>query len=160
MIEELFSLGMKRELPIFKDWKGREVNINIGAGKQIIENTKNLDLPNYDANVDRIPYVDNSVDVIHCYHLIEHLDDVPFFLSECQRVLKSGGIMNICVPHFSCSAAWQDFTHTRGVAVDAFKNLFATEFYHKINWEFNINGSILIAITERNTAIIAQLEKC
>ena len=36
MIKELFRLGMKREIPEFKNWEGREIVINIGPGSQVI----------------------------------------------------------------------------------------------------------------------------
>ena len=80
MIKELFKLGMKREIPNFKNWEGRERAINIGSGNQIIPGVSDLDLPDYNANKDVIPYSNNSVDVIHCYHVLEHLHEPIFFL--------------------------------------------------------------------------------
>jgi SAM-dependent methyltransferase len=47
-----------------------------------------------------IPLSDDSVELIYTSHLLEHLfrDDAIQLLSECWRVLKSGGRIRICVP--------------------------------------------------------------
>lgn len=47
-----------------------------------------------------LPYANESVDFINASHLLEHLDrrDALFFLRECYRVLKIGGILRIGVP--------------------------------------------------------------
>tara|TARA_R110000751_G_scaffold8688_4_gene33779 strand:+ start:3739 stop:4221 length:483 start_codon:yes stop_codon:yes gene_type:complete len=159
MINDLFALGMKRYLPSFKDWTGRKVNINIGAGKQLIPSTVNLDLPDYNANYDPIPYDDNSVDVIHCYHVLEHVDNPIFFLKECQRVLVIGGLMNICVPHHRSDLAWQDITHVRGFTTDTFKTLFENTGYNTGEWRLKEIGTIAIGLVDRNISILTQLEK-
>ena len=77
-------------------------------------------MPDYNANKDAIPFNDNSVDVIHCYHVLEHLHEPVFFLKECQRVLVTGGLVNICVPHHRSDLAWQDMTHVRGFTTESF----------------------------------------
>lgn len=47
-----------------------------------------------------LPYDDNSVDLIFTSHLIEHLskEEGLFFLKECYRVLKPGGVIRIATP--------------------------------------------------------------
>jgi len=58
---------------------------------------------NYDAEVDitkPLPFEDNSVDLAYASHVCEHVSapDAFRFFKECHRILKSGGIMRICVP--------------------------------------------------------------
>ncbi|MBI4708991.1 MAG: class I SAM-dependent methyltransferase [Candidatus Portnoybacteria bacterium] len=52
---------------------------------------------------DRLPFDDNSVDFIHCSHLIEHLslDNVYELLKEFDRVLKNNGAIVISAPLFT-----------------------------------------------------------
>ncbi|MCJ7634810.1 methyltransferase domain-containing protein [Candidatus Bathyarchaeota archaeon] len=47
-----------------------------------------------------IPYKNNSVDLVLCSHLIEHLsrDEGDAFLKECYRVLKPKGILRLVIP--------------------------------------------------------------
>lgn len=47
-----------------------------------------------------IPFSDGVFDAVYHSHLLEHLDrdSAPSFLTECRRVLKSGGIIRIVVP--------------------------------------------------------------
>jgi len=48
------------------------------------------------------PWNDQSVDIIYTSHTLEHFvkEDGRFFLSECHRVLKTGGILRVIVPDF------------------------------------------------------------
>jgi len=48
----------------------------------------------------RFPWADSSIDVVYTSHTLEHLSLVQgkFFLSECLRVLRPGGILRIVVP--------------------------------------------------------------
>lgn len=159
MIKELFRLGMKREIPEFKNWEGREIVINIGPGSQVIPGAFGLDMPDYNANKDAIPFNDNSVDVIHCYHVLEHLHEPVFFLKECQRVLVTGGLVNICVPHHRSDLAWQDMTHVRGFTTESFKNLLQNTGYNTGDWQLKEIGTIAIGLVDRNISILTQLEK-
>jgi len=47
-----------------------------------------------------LPIASDSVDVLYCSHMLEHLDqkEVAVFLKEARRVLRSGGIIRLAVP--------------------------------------------------------------
>ena len=47
-----------------------------------------------------IPYPDSSFDVVYNSHFLEHLRrrDAGEFLTECNRVLRPGGVIRIAVP--------------------------------------------------------------
>ena len=47
-----------------------------------------------------IPFEDDSIDVIFCNHVLEHVDDDRKALSEIRRVLKKGGWAILQVPFF------------------------------------------------------------
>jgi predicted SAM-dependent methyltransferase len=51
---------------------------------------------------DSIPLATNSVDEIHCIHVLEHVtrDKYEFMLGEMHRVLKPGGHLYVEVPDF------------------------------------------------------------
>ncbi len=161
MTDELFALGMKRDWPIFKKWVTNGECLNIGPGNQIIAGTIPIDLPEYDANQDPIPFANRSIDTIHCYHMLEHVDEPLFFLKECQRVLKYGGLMNIVVPYYTCQMAYQDITHTKFFTLDTFGRLFNNHYYTPlaIEWELTVVGQIACGILDRNICLMAQLER-
>jgi len=50
------------------------------------------------------PWKDNSVDIIYSSHTLEHFykEEGLYFLKECYRVLKFGGIIRILVPDLKC----------------------------------------------------------
>ena len=54
---------------------------------------------------------DESVDVIYSFHLLEHLNNLDFFMGEIFRVLKKGGKKIGTVPHFSNPYYYSDYTH-------------------------------------------------
>ena len=54
---------------------------------------------------------DNSIDAIHAYHFLEHIDNLEFFMSEIFRVLKVNGKLIGTVPHFSNPYFYSDYTH-------------------------------------------------
>lgn len=56
---------------------------------------------------------DDSVDEIHCCHLIEHFEarDRIHFVNEMHRVLKPGASAEIVVPHWCSGRAYGDLTH-------------------------------------------------
>lgn len=51
-------------------------------------------------DIHEIPFEDNSVDIIFCNHVLEHVDDDMKALSEMRRVLKPGGWAILQVPFF------------------------------------------------------------
>lgn len=78
--------------------------VNIGAGKTFIPGFINVDIaPVADVvlnlDKDKLPFDDNSVDVIFSYHALEHTNEYLFALSEIHRVLKHGGRFLLGVPY-------------------------------------------------------------
>lgn len=81
--------------------------VNLGAGSAGREGWVNVDIrpgPNINCVYDcrkRLPFADESVKGIFSEHFVEHIDyteELPYFLSECCRVLKKGGAFRIVVP--------------------------------------------------------------
>jgi len=58
-----------------------------------------------------IPLDDESVDELHSYHFLEHVENFEFILSEIHRVLKPNGMTIGSVPHFSNPYFYSDYTH-------------------------------------------------
>ncbi len=50
-------------------------------------------------NLDRLPFVDSSVDVVVNFQVIEHLWDQGAFLAEVHRILRPGGTLLISTPN-------------------------------------------------------------
>lgn len=74
------------------------LKVQFGSGGNILDGWVN-----HDAEVDitkPLPYADNSVDFILAEHCAEHISgpDVLRFFDECRRILKSGGVLRVCVP--------------------------------------------------------------
>ena len=53
---------------------------------------------------------DDEADYIYCKDGVEHLESAKHFLRECARTLKSGGVLEINVPHLKNPSAYR-LTH-------------------------------------------------
>jgi SAM-dependent methyltransferase len=67
--------------------------LNCGRRRLDAEGLTDVELLQGEAN--RLPLADHTVDAIVSYTLIEHLPEPSTFISECRRVVRSGG--SICI---------------------------------------------------------------
>lgn len=128
-----------------------EVILDIGCGA----NKKNLnhigvdllDLPGVDI-VGKVLDVTNkinsgSVDKIFTSHFLEHIEDLELYLEEFSRILKTDGLLEIIVPHYSNPYFYSDPTHKRffglyTMCYFAESNLFkrtVPQYDHQINFK-------------------------
>ncbi len=101
--------------------------LNVGCGRDVRSGWVNLDavaLPGVDVVHDLatlpLPFQDSEFDVIGCQDVLEHLDYVPV-LRELYRILKTGGELQVRVPHFTSRNNFVDPTHRRQFSVDTWE---------------------------------------
>jgi predicted SAM-dependent methyltransferase len=117
----LFLMGLNQTLSRFdlelsKKSKAHNrpgLNINVGCGEYKIADFVSVDFysahyyegvkfngVHYDMRNDNLPFTDESVNVIYCSHVIEHIESlhVEHFISESYRVLKNNGILRVVCP--------------------------------------------------------------
>lgn len=68
---------------------------------------------------------DGVVAEVYCSHFLEHVDDLETVLSEMCRVTRSGGLLEIVVPHFSNPYFASDPTHRTPFGLYTFSYLTA-----------------------------------
>lgn len=160
-IETLFKVGMKRDIIPLRDDFGKQLELG-GAVQPVDNNVYGLDIRDgWDGNNDAtIPYADKFFDVIHTYHFLEHLDHPENVLIECQRVLKSGGHMNIVVPYYNSQLQSSCFEHKSFFSEEVWKHLFEKNCNrYGYKWEFQVGTNIIIGVVERNLCLMTQLIK-
>ena len=74
-----------------------------------------LEIRTCDLSKDRLPFDDNSIDVIYHKSLIEHLYDAETLMAESVRVLKPGGKLVVLTPDWQSQWKnfYEDYTHSR-----------------------------------------------
>lgn len=98
MVKLKYKLGIKDKTPL---------KLHLGCGKKHFEGYINIDLRKTGAadlvcDIRKLPYPDNSVELIETYHVIEHLPrhDLPKVLKAWHRILVPGGKLIIECPDF------------------------------------------------------------
>lgn len=132
------SLNNNIDYIAFEEYETTRIKgLNIGCGNSRIESTfkgshfLNVDLEKY-AEVDLIvdvskpwPFPENLFEHIVANNILEHVDDVMYVMSEIDRCLESGGILQIEVPFIGSYNHGTDITHKRGLTFNSFNFLFA-----------------------------------
>jgi len=157
---DLFNLGMMRNYSEILQSKEGLV-LNLGAGNKHIDGAVPLDLAmGWDANTMSIPAEDNSVDMIHCYHLLEHVENILFLMTEIRRVLKPGGHINIVVPYYNSHMQASDITHCNVFTERTFEKLYTYTYYKTKKLEpMDIVTNFIMGDCEQNLALMIQLRK-
>lgn len=128
---------------------------------------KNLDYPEWDADKETLPYLDESIDGICCYHSMDHYAKPIQVLAEIQRVLRPGAWFVNIVPHYAGELAHTDLTHKGQFGVDTWRNIFSQRHYDhaavteeaKEGWQLEIGFNMIMGLTERNTVLVTQMFK-
>lgn len=160
-IQQFFKMGMDRVIPELKAMPDGPV-LNLGSGNKVIPGTINLDLPDWNADENFIPFSDDSIAGIYAFHFLEHIKEPIKMLAEMQRVLVPGGIVNICVPYYTSQMAHHDLDHKHWYTEATWQNTFNNPYYDKakiVEWKFDIGFNLICGIVERNTCLLTQLIK-
>lgn len=151
--------GLARTMPDWAYMRHGSVIVHLGPGAKHIRGTQELDYPEYDADNERLPYSDATVDGIIATHVLEHLADPRHILREAGRVLRDGAPFSILVPHAQSTSYLQDLDHKTPFVVDTWKTLLDDSYYtlEKEGFPFEIGANFLFGLTERNLSVVTQL---
>ena len=116
--------------------------LNFGCGGKIFKKSEgwiNVDLKK-EKGVDKsfnfeefpYPFEKNTFDYILADNVLEHLDNIPKVMSELYRICKPNAIIEIRVPYYNHSGAYNDATHKHYFNVQTIKVLCG--FSDSIQW--------------------------
>ena len=86
-----------------------------------------------------LPFKNESVDELICVHVLEHIEDMKGIMKELHRVLKSGGLLRIWVPHCFSAVAFGDSTHVRFFTFETltqFSSGNQASYYYDFHFDF------------------------
>lgn len=163
--------GTSKEIKKFEHQGELRLNIGCGpCGKSGWTNTDIDPFPGVNCIYDcrkSLPFPDNSARCIFTEHFVEHLDyceEIPHFLSECHRVLETGGVIRIIVPDAEkylqgyCHGGWEELAKIRPLGPGRrdvhFGSLYNTKmelvnvvfrqyFEHKFAWDYETMEFVL-----------------
>jgi len=119
------------------------MKLNLGSGLDYkpgfinLDSDKNLKADIYH-NINKFPwpFPDNTFSEIHCFHILEHVDNLIETMQEIKRISKKGAIIKIKVPLFPSIHSVSDPTHKRYFTYITF-NYFTDKSFYNIP-RFNI----------------------
>ena len=151
----------KQKICIIKNNEMNNIKLNFGCGPDYREGWINVDLDEsikaderFDLN-EKLPYSDNSITEIVASHIVEHLPNVLYFISEVNRILKKGGKVTFKYPHYSSPTAHIAGKHIWSIGFFGLPNVNEENYssvkrrlnyskFHKLrsmNWLLNLKPS-------------------
>lgn len=127
--------------------------LHLGSGKNFQQGMLNLDINDYwspdvvadiasnnligsSFNTERfgvIMFQDQIFDKIICHDVLEHIPNLVQAMTNCLRLLRLDGSLEILVPYDLSYGAWQDPTHVR--AFNERSWLYYTAWHWYLGWE-------------------------
>ena len=127
--------------------------INIGSGRKYMNGWLNIDI-NPDTSPDLVLDLaqpdlefpidansetlgdfrlkEDSVDLIVADNVIEHIDNLTTFMTNCLRLLREKGRMVIIVPYHRSNTAWQDPTHVKAFNENSW--IYYADWFWYLGW--------------------------
>jgi predicted SAM-dependent methyltransferase len=164
-------IGTGREVKKFRN--ARDLRLNIGCGSCGKPGWINVDI-DASSGVNcvwdcrkSLPFPDGSAKCIFTEHFVEHLDyseEIPYFLSECYRVLEPRGVIRIIVPDAEkylrgyCRGGWDELSKVRQLGpnltdgvygskyntrMELVNVIFRQYFEHKFAWDYETMEFVL-----------------
>lgn len=121
------------------------MKLNLGCGNDYMGGYINCDITDrvkVDKIVDlekKLPFEDNSIDEIICFHFLEHIKNFIPLMEEIYRICKNNAIIKIKVPYFAYPGAFADPTHVRFFTLKTFEY-----FIEDSNFNYYSNARFLI----------------
>ena len=115
------------------------MKVNLGSGKNYLKDYVNIDInplwkPDYVLDISQqIPTgSENKCEEIIAHDVLEHIPNLVEAMTNCLRMLKTGGTMDISVPYYLSLGAWQDPTHVRAFNENSW--LYYTDWFWYLGW--------------------------
>jgi predicted SAM-dependent methyltransferase len=96
------------------------LKLHLGCRDRIIKGFINIDIIPHSKEVKKVdlnnfplPWKTNSVDYIHCEHLLVFLKDPPGFLHELHRICKPNARINLIDTHYSLAMGYAELRRVR-----------------------------------------------
>lgn len=124
--------------------------LNIGCGFEKMDWAINVDAyeickPDvvHDLNDIPWPFKDGSMEVIFAHHVMEHLKDWWAAFSECARILKPGGYLEVRVPDASSDSALCYRDHFHVFSMLSFHGIEDSQYRNGSNaWAATVEGVV------------------
>lgn len=88
---------------------------------------------------------DGTIDAVHAYHFLEHIEPLSRIVGELARVLKPGGVLHVVVPHFSNPYFYSDYTHRQTFGLYTFSYLADDPIFRRRVPRYQVDTGLVLA---------------
>jgi SAM-dependent methyltransferase len=89
------GVGTGRLLSHFPEARRYGIDVSINYAERLVDSETVIAV----GNVEELPYVDASIDVVFCTDVLEHVENLTTAARELARVLKANGTLIVRVPY-------------------------------------------------------------
>ena len=88
-----------------------------------------------DVEKEKVPFADNTFDVVYNKSFLEHLRDPDIFLNEARRILRPGGLLLCLVPDWESNYKiyFDDFTHRTPFSAVSLRDIYRICDFERIS---------------------------
>jgi len=130
------------------------MKLHLGCGKRDFgEDWIHIDMADFphieSKDVTRLPYEDNSCDLVYASHLLEYFDRIEVIevLQEWKRVLKPSGVLRLAVPDFEKLCSLYTSGHGIERVLGPLYGKWGTPpVYHKTTYDFSSLSNLLHSV--------------
>ena len=145
---QAFKLGGRETLLDVGCGRGEMLNSFAALGLQVsgVDISKaahalspDLAISHCDMETDKLPFSDNSFDIIFSKSVLEHIRNTDHFVSEMRRVLKPGGVILCMVPDWESNYKifFDDYTHKSPFTIVSLSDLLKIhDFIDVVSYKF------------------------
>jgi len=141
----LFPNVHRRRAALLREFAGKAI-LDVGCGRRKVPGAIGIDrrvresvAPERQLDLDHDlldfpwPLPNDTFDLVHCSHVLEHLPPTARVVEEMYRVLKPRGRLFIVCPHFSWVEAYRHFEHCHFFALGSFDYFENQTDYYRAN---------------------------
>lgn len=148
----LFPNAKRVKSRLLEEFKGQKV-LDVGCGHNKTPGTIGIDRRTTDKlsrksqcdiehDLTKFPWPleDNSVDLVICQHVIEHLPDTVKTLEEFNRIVRPGGKVFMETPHYTWFEAYRHYEHCHMFSFQSFDYFLKDNLHYETHFSFADKG--------------------
>lgn len=143
----------------FKSWEGALLHFSpANCLRQTLRRVRGVDYStadlheaetHYQADIQNLPFEDDSWDYVVCSHVLEHVASDEKALRELRRILRPGGVLLLCVPVTPGADVTIEFGAPADDSLHGHWRAYGADFEHLVSGHFKVQNASADQLSSR-----------